>query len=116
MAWGAAMRNSKHQPNPQTDTQRTRRAIRRRLAGTPAARVAKDIRAGDEWAFLTNSGYLTRRVTAVEDGKVFYRGPGEIRDRQCSMATFQRWVKGARLDFATDWSGRDAPGVEGRTK
>lgn len=76
-----------------------------------AAGVAKDIRVGDEWARLTNSGYITRRVTAVEDGRIFYRGPGEIRDRECSMATFQRWAKGAGLDFATDWNGRDAYGV-----
>lgn len=102
------MRNSKYQPNPQTDTERTRRAIRRRLAGIPPARIAKEICVGDEWAFLTNSGYLTRRVTAIEDGKVFYRGPGEIRDRECSIATFRRWAKGAGLDFATDWNGRDA--------
>lgn len=105
------MRDSKHQPNPQTDTQRARRAIRRRLAGTPAAKVAKEIRVGDEWAFLTNNGYITRRVTDMHDGRVYYRNPGDLRDKACDLATFQRWAKGARLDFATDWSGRDPHGV-----
>jgi hypothetical protein len=69
-----------------------------------------DFRVGDEWAFLTNNGRLIRKVAAIEDGTVYYRGFGDRAGHECSVKTFQRWLRGAELEFATDWSGRELSG------
>ena len=69
-----------------------------------------DFRVGDEWGFLTNNGVLHRRIVAIEDGRVFYRGFGSTTEHECAIKTFQRWLRGAELTFAADWSGRDLNG------
>lgn len=74
-----------------------------------ADRAAKsfDIREGDEWVFATNGGSIARRVMTVGARYVGYRCGV---DRVCLLATFRRWARGASLEFATDWSGRDSKG------
>jgi len=71
-------------------------------------RRAIEVRIGDEWAFLTNYGFIVRKVTDVGDGRVWYRSFGDPYEKECLAATFQRWVKRAELHFATDWTGRDS--------
>jgi len=60
-----------------------------------AEKICRD----DVWEFLTNTGYLTRHIRSVtRNGTVSYiNSDGQF--CQCSLATFRRWAKGARLQF-----------------
>jgi hypothetical protein len=74
-------------------------------------RRAVEIRRGDYWRFLTNTGYMMRHVRSVAMGTVYYiDGDGKM--CRCSLATFRRWLGPsnrlrAELWSADDWSGRE---------
>lgn len=69
----------------------------------------RDIRRGDIWEYQTNSGVIMRHVKSVAyGGVVSYTCNGRF--KQCQMATFKRWLFGATLTSATDWTGRDNDG------
>jgi hypothetical protein len=70
----------------------------------------KEIRVGDEWVYDTNTGGISRSVTHVDAERVHYRGYGDPYEKDCALRTFKRWLKGARLAFATDWTGRGTNG------
>jgi hypothetical protein len=65
-----------------------------------------DVRVGDHWGFLTNTGTIVRIVTEVGTYRIGYRELATGKNRVCLKATFRRWVRGARLEFAKDWNNR----------
>jgi hypothetical protein len=69
----------------------------------------KGVRAGDEWVFQTNSGGISRTITGFDDELVYYRSYGDPYEKSCKASTFNRWLKGARLEFRRP----DASGVKG---
>lgn len=71
-----------------------------------------DIRVGDQWGYISNNGNITRTITDVDDERIYYRPYGSPYEQSCLRSTFRRWWKGAVLEFATDWEGRE---VSGRT-
>lgn len=78
----------------------TPKAVRKPHAGE------MDVREGDQWSFLTNTGYLVRNIVSVGDKYIGYREPGSLQTRACLKTTFRRWWRGATLTYATDWTGR----------
>jgi hypothetical protein len=67
-----------------------------------------DIRVGDEWVFYTNTGGLSRTITSIDSEYIGYTECGSYVGKSCLKSTFRRWWRGARLEFATDWQGREA--------
>jgi hypothetical protein len=60
------------------------------------AETVTEIRRDDVWEFTTNNGVLVRHVRSVTS-VVSYLANGIF--RQCSIAAFKRWTKGAELTF-----------------
>lgn len=67
-----------------------------------------DIRVGDEWVFLTNTGGISRTITDMDDERIYYKPYGSPYEESCLRATFRRWWHGASLEFATDWTNRSS--------
>ena len=58
-----------------------------------------DVRTGDVWVLLTNTGGISREVTGVDDTNVYYRPYGSPYEQECKRATFRRWCRGAGLEY-----------------
>lgn len=63
------------------------------------------VRRGDWRQFTSNNGNIDRHVRSVASGVVSYLGNGHF--RQCSIASFRRWTRGAALKSAENWEGRE---------
>jgi len=64
------------------------------------------VRRGDWWVFTTNNGNISRTVRSVSSaGVVSYEGHAGF--KQCLLSTFRRWARGASLESAEDWTGRE---------
>lgn len=55
------------------------------------------IQRGDVWEFTTNRGVIARHVRSIASDVVSYLCNGRF--RQCSLATFRSWTRGAELTF-----------------
>jgi len=72
------------------------------------------IREGDTWLFQSNDSVMVRKIVGIEgpeirNRRVYYTDYGGT-FHSCLLTTFRRWWRGAEIDFATDWSGRDSRG------
>ena len=65
-----------------------------------------DVREGDEWAFHGNDHVSYRTVVLIGSKLISYRPGRSGKVRAVAKATFCRWVRGASLEFATDWNNR----------
>lgn len=91
---------------PRSGCKSTARAIDKRKH---EAVKAIDIRRGDIWDLLTNTGLLRRSVRSVASGRVSYID-ADGRFTQCDIGAFKRWAKSAFLHAADNWTDRDAEG------